>query len=99
VCYASFMTDNEKFKNVDYSEYEPDVDEQDQINQIVGNKPWLLISAYSIKGGIGLNMQAGGGLSIELIEPMLEKALLAFRQGQQQSTWADPSGEASELGG
>lgn len=84
--YNEAMTDDKRFAKVEYSEFEPDSEEQKVIDEYVGTeKPWLLISADSVDGVLSFNVEAGGGLPLELVEPMMEKALLAFRQGQEQA--------------
>lgn len=80
------MTNNEKFKSVDYSETDPGPTQELLLDMVSGGKPCLLISVElsSNVDGLKLTMQAGGGISVEDIEPLLEKALLAFRQGKEE---------------
>lgn len=81
MCYDVVMDD--KFRDVSYSEYEPDVDAQRVITDYVEHKPWLLIAVGHAGDGLSMQMEAGGGLTFDLIEPMLNKALIAFRQSQE----------------
>ncbi len=81
MCYDGFMDD--KFKHVSYSEFEPDVDAQEVITDYVDRKPWLLISVGHAGDGLAMSIEGGGGLTFALLQPMLEKALLAFRQSQE----------------
>ncbi len=81
MCYDEFMDD--KFREVRYSEYEPDVDSQRVITDYVQGQPWLLIAVGHAGDGLSMQMEAGGGLTFDLIEPMLQKALIAFRQSQE----------------
>lgn len=75
---------DDKFKRVSYEEFEPDLDKQAVIDLYVEGKPWLLLSASaSDDGGLVINFEAGGGLTYELIEKMIEKSLAGFRQAQQ----------------
>jgi hypothetical protein len=74
---------DDKFREVRYSEYEPDVDAQQVITDYVQGQPWLLVAVGHAGDGLSMQMEAGGGLTFDLIEPMLQKALIAFRQSQE----------------
>lgn len=72
---------DEKFASVKYSEFKPDYDSQEAITAHVSGKPWLLISVgTSGSVDLSLSVEAGGGLTVELIEPLLKKTLLAISQ-------------------
>ena len=78
------MTDDEEFENVTYQEFEPTLEREFQLDTLAEGKPCILITAYSAKsGGLGLELELGGGLTTDLIVPMLEKALAAYKQGFQ----------------
>jgi len=73
-----------KFDKVNYSEFEPDEAQQILVDYYVEGRPWLLISVFpSQDSDIGLRIEAGGGMTVDLIEPLLEKALAGFKQGQE----------------
>jgi hypothetical protein len=76
------MTD--RFRDVKYSEFEPDKKAQQVIDNYVDQRPWLLISASAPDDvDLSFHMEAGGGLPLELVESMLEKALDAYRQARK----------------
>jgi hypothetical protein len=86
------MTDDEKFREVKYSESEPDGIVQAVVTNLVGYKPWLLIVADSSQhGDLSLLMEAGGGLTIDLIPHLLEKSLIAFKQGNEEPSSSEDS--------
>jgi hypothetical protein len=78
------MTD--ELDKITYTEFEPDYEAQQVIDDYVSGSPWLLIHASSAGvDGLTLSLEAGGGLTVELIEPMLKKALLAIQKSQEQA--------------
>jgi hypothetical protein len=85
------MTD--KFKQVSYEEFEPDAEAQRVVDNYVDGNPWILlsVSASESEPGLSFNMEAGGGLPLEYVEPLLQKALWAFRQGREQQVDQRPA--------
>jgi len=78
------MTDN-NFENVTYTEQLQSLDKEKMLLALTDGKPGILLSAHSVVDGLGFDIDLVGGVTVDLIEPFLEKALTAVRQLREEN--------------
>lgn len=84
------MMNDKHFKKVNLSEFEPDKDKQKVIDDYVGGKQWVLVSIETYSDGdISLEVEGGGGISLEKIPAVAASAALALYQGFSEQEEVD----------
>ena len=78
------MTDN-TFENVTYFERVQSVDKEKILLAMTDGRPGILLTAHSVENGLGFDIDLVGGVTIDLIEPFLEKALAAIRKLNEEN--------------
>jgi hypothetical protein len=88
--YTGCMLNDKHFKKVALTEFKPDKDKQKPIDEYVDGKPWVIVSVLKKEDGtLNMEVEGGGGITLEEIPATLANAALAVFQGYSEQEEVD----------